>query len=168
MLTGDTSMSAGNAFLNSYRWVWQLSNFAHAHGYRCPWEPAIYYHEICVRRFLIKLEFGIGGFRLPSSCTRSSQAVSVNAFRWRIEAERPRLARTTWPETHRPRAIMIPRDYTRFLRSGETETPCEPPLPNPWANRAKERTSNKLNPNMVRPMGLKPRRHWWKEPSLVP
>ena len=89
------------------------------------------YYEICVRRFLIKLEFGISGFRLPSSCTGSSQAFSVNAFRWRIETERPRLARTTWPETHRPRAVMIPRDYTRFLRSGKTQATANLPYPAP-------------------------------------
>ena len=34
----------------------------------------------------------------PGLCTASSQAFSVSAFRWRIQD-----ARTTWPETHRPR-----------------------------------------------------------------
>ena len=41
----------------------------------------------------------------------SSQAFSVNAFRCRIRDERPekKLPLTTWPETHRPRAIMRPQ-----------------------------------------------------------
>ena len=45
------------------------------------------------------------------TCTASSQAFSVIAFRWNIRRQTARrLARTTWPETHRPRAIMRPRD----------------------------------------------------------
>ena len=52
------------------------------------------------------------GMMLPSPCAASSQAFSVNAFRWRIRDERP-VARTTWPEMHRPRAIMRPRDKAR-------------------------------------------------------
>ena len=45
----------------------------------------------------------------PGPFTASSQAFSVNAFWWRVRDER-KLARTPWPETHRPRAIMRPRD----------------------------------------------------------
>ena len=48
---------------------------------------------------------------LPSPCTTSNHDLLVNAFRRRIRDERPnKLARTTRPETHRPRGIMKPRD----------------------------------------------------------
>ena len=68
--------------------------------------------------------FGLPGFKgqllpqgvsLPSSCTASSQAYLVNVFRWRIRAKK--MARTTWPEMHWPRGIMImrPRDSARLL-----------------------------------------------------
>ena len=56
-------------------------------------------------------------FYLPCPCTTSSQAFSVNICRWRRWRNRdvrPRLARSTWPETHRPRAIMRPRDSASF------------------------------------------------------
>ena len=43
-----------------------------------------------------------------NSTVESSQALSVKAFRWRI----PGRARTTGPETHRPRGIMRPRNKT--------------------------------------------------------
>ena len=43
---------------------------------------------------------------LPSLCTASPQAFSVNSLRWRIRGDR--FARTTWPETHWPRGIMRP------------------------------------------------------------
>ena len=52
---------------------------------------------------------------LSSPCTVSSQALSVNSFRWCIRVEQPgdalkNLAWTTWPETHRPGGILRPRN----------------------------------------------------------
>ena len=54
---------------------------------------------------------------LLSPCTASSQAFSVNAFQWRIQDERTqRLTQTMWPEKHRPRTIMRPREMASALR----------------------------------------------------
>ena len=50
-------------------------------------------------------------WHLFSPCTASSQAFQANAFWWRILDERPLgFARTTRPETQRPRKIMRPSD----------------------------------------------------------
>ena len=55
-------------------------------------------------------QFPLFEFWLPSRCTPSFQAFSVNAIRWRFRETYPKLSRTTWPETHRPRTIMRARD----------------------------------------------------------
>ena len=46
-------------------------------------------------------QFPLFEFWLPSRCTASFQAFSVNAIRWRFRETYPKLSRTTWPETHR-------------------------------------------------------------------
>ena len=55
-------------------------------------------------------QFPLFEFWLPSRYTASFQAFSVNAIRWRFRETYPKLSRTTWPETHRPRTIMRARD----------------------------------------------------------
>ena len=55
-------------------------------------------------------QFPLFEFWLPSPCTASFQAFSVNAFQWRIRETYSKLSRTTWPETHRLRTIMRARD----------------------------------------------------------
>ena len=68
-----------------------------------------------LQHWLKRVKFHIGSpvvqtdrLMSPSPCTASFQALSVNAFRWRIREKR-----TTWPEMHRPCIIMRPRDYAR-------------------------------------------------------
>ena len=82
------------------------------------------WHRKPAIQLVLILKFAVGAAKLPglsrnvsliwitsvkgthsiilSPCTLSSQAFSVNAFQW--------LVRVTWPETHRPRGIMRPRD----------------------------------------------------------
>ena len=55
-------------------------------------------------------QFPLFEFWLPSRYTASFQAFSVNAIRKRFRETYPKLSRTTWPETHRPRTIMRARD----------------------------------------------------------
>ena len=48
-----------------------------------------------------------------------------------------------------------------FLVEGKTGVPQEKP------HRARERTNNKLNPNMASKPGFEPRPHWWEASALT-
>ena len=67
--------------------TWNFRNFKPE--YFVEWKAPIVYNN---------LKMCLSSITIINLCTASFQAFSVSAFRWRIQD-----ARTTWPETHRPR-----------------------------------------------------------------